>query len=54
MPGENSFELRYYESVMDSILSGTLALNSELVIASMNPAAEHILCLLYTSPSPRD
>jgi len=43
MPGENSFQLRYYESVMDSILSGTLALNSELVIASMNPAAEHIL-----------
>jgi diguanylate cyclase (GGDEF)-like protein/PAS domain S-box-containing protein len=43
MPGEDSFQLRYYESVMDSILSGTLALNSELVIASMNPAAEDIL-----------
>ena len=43
MPCENSFQLRYYESVMDSIPSGTLALNSELVIASMNPAAEHIL-----------
>jgi diguanylate cyclase (GGDEF)-like protein/PAS domain S-box-containing protein len=43
MVGENSFQIRYYESVMASILSGTLALNSELVIAGMNPAAGHIL-----------
>ena len=45
MPEVNGFQLRYYESVMDSILCGTLALNSELVIASMNPAAEQILGL---------
>ncbi len=41
----NGFQLRYYESVMDSIPCGTLALNSELVIASINPAAAHILGL---------
>ena len=45
MPELNGFQLRYYESVMDSIPCGTLALNSELVIASMNPAAEQILGL---------
>ena len=45
MPPLNGFQLRYYESVMDSIPCGTVALNSELVIASMNPAAEHILGL---------
>jgi PAS domain S-box-containing protein len=39
----NGFQLRYYESVMDSIPCGTLALNSELVIASINPAAAQIL-----------
>ena len=41
----NGFQLRYYESVVDSIPCGTLALNTELVIASMNSAAEHILGL---------
>jgi PAS domain S-box-containing protein len=41
----NGFQLRYYESVVDSIPCGTLALNSELVIASMNSAAEQILGL---------
>jgi PAS domain S-box-containing protein len=45
MPELNGFQLRYYESVMDSIPCGTLALNSELVIASINPAAEQILGL---------
>jgi len=45
MPEINGFQLNYYESVMDSIPCGTLALNSELIIASMNPAAEQILGL---------
>ncbi len=45
MPGNDGFLLCYYESVLNSIPSGTLALNSELVIASMNPAAERILGL---------
>jgi PAS domain S-box-containing protein len=45
MPEINGFQLHYYESVMASIPCGTLALNSELIIASMNPAAEQILGL---------
>jgi PAS domain S-box-containing protein len=45
MPELDGFQLRYYESVMGSIPCGALALNSELVIASMNPAAEQILGL---------
>jgi len=45
MPELDGFQLRYYESVMGSIPSGTLALNMELVIAGMNPAAEQILGL---------
>ena len=45
MPEVNDFQLQYYESVIESVLCGTVALNSELVIASMNPAAEQILGL---------
>jgi|GEM_PF-1824895 len=45
MAAEDDFQVRFYENVMESIPIGTLALNSELVIASLNPAAERILAL---------